>query len=138
MSDNFELDDLLKHLSPELHRDSFVFCSLPQTSLAQAEIYQPISVYQEKEGLSLVIQQHTADTMAVKYSAVFALITLNIYSDLNAVGLSAAVSGALAKRGISCNIVAAYHHDHVFVPQERAQEAMDILWNMSMDNFPHP
>lgn len=138
MSDNFELDDLLKHLSPERHSDVFVFHSFPLMSLAQAEAYQPVSIYQEKEGLSLVITQDTADRMALTYHSVFALITLNVHSDLNAVGLTAAVSSALAKKGISCNVVAAFHHDHLFVPKERASEAMDILWNMSMNNFPHP
>ena len=56
-----------------------------------------------------------------------ALITLNVYSALDGVGLTAAVATALARAGIACNMVAALNHDHVFVPIERAQEALAVL-----------
>ena len=54
-------------------------------------------------------------------------ITLGVFSALDGVGLTAAVSGALASLGIPCNVVAAYHHDHVFVPEARIDEALTAL-----------
>jgi hypothetical protein len=56
-----------------------------------------------------------------------AWITLSVYSDLHAVGLTAAVAAALASEGISCNVVAALRHDHLFVPVDRADDALTVL-----------
>ncbi|MFT3878132.1 MAG: ACT domain-containing protein [Gemmatales bacterium] len=61
-------------------------------------------------------------------------ITLEVYSDLSGVGLTAAVSGVLAKAGISCNVVAGYHHDHLFVPAGRGQEAVKLLLELQSRN----
>lgn len=57
----------------------------------------------------------------------FKRITLSVYSSLEAVGLTAAVASALAKERISANVIAAYHHDHVFVPADKANQAVQIL-----------
>jgi len=57
----------------------------------------------------------------------WARITLDIHSSLDAVGLTARVSAALAERGISANIIAALNHDHVFVPWDRRDEALAAL-----------
>ena len=54
-------------------------------------------------------------------------ITLNVFSSLEGVGLTAAVSSALGDNGIPCNMVAAFHHDHVFVPSEMCDQAMEVL-----------
>ena len=61
----------------------------------------------------------------------WARITLGISSSLEAVGLTARVSAALAARGIGANMIAAFHHDHVFVPWERRDEAMAALRALS-------
>ncbi len=57
----------------------------------------------------------------------FARITLQVHSALEGVGLTAAVSGGLAAVGIACNVVAGFHHDHLFVPWERRDEALAVL-----------
>jgi hypothetical protein len=57
----------------------------------------------------------------------FARITLQVHSALDGVGLTAAVSTALADAGIACNVVAGFHHDHLFVPWTRGQEALGVL-----------
>lgn len=84
-------------------------------------------MFREAEGVSLILERSAAEAAGFPVEAPMALITLNVYSALDGVGLTAAVSGALAGAGIACNMVAALHHDHVFVPVERAKEAVGIL-----------
>jgi len=61
----------------------------------------------------------------------WARITLGVESSLAAVGLTAQVATALAARGISANMIAAVHHDHVFVPWGQRDEAMIALQQLS-------
>ncbi len=61
----------------------------------------------------------------------FARVTLMVHSALDGVGLTAAVSGTLAEVGIACNVVAGYHHDHLFVPWERRDEALERLQRLA-------
>lgn len=88
---------------------------------------QPISVFYEDEGVSLVIDRNTADEFDIPYDSVFRLISLHVHSSLNAVGLTAAFSTALGNAGISANVVAAYYHDHIFVPADKAEQAIKVL-----------
>jgi hypothetical protein len=81
----------------------------------------------EQEGLTLVVEQSEADTAGLSYEYVAAWITLEVHSALEAVGLTAAISKALTDAGISCNVVAGYTHDHLFVPEDRAQDALAAL-----------
>lgn len=75
----------------------------------------------------MVISADHADAMGLPYDFAAAMITLRAFSALETVGLTAVVSTALANAGISCNIVAGYYHDHLFVPTERARQAVAIL-----------
>ena len=85
----------------------------------------------EPEGWSLVLRRDDADTAGLTYDYVAAWITLRVYSSLAAVGLTAAVSSALAEAGISCNVIAGHHHDHLLVPHHEADRALDILRGLS-------
>ena len=87
----------------------------------------PIATVREDEGLTLVVSQAEADAAGLSYEAPQAWITLRVHSSLAAVGMTAAVSAALTQEGISCNVVAAVHHDHIFVPLERGAEARQVL-----------
>ena len=78
----------------------------------------------EEEGVTAIIAGDRAGMP-------FARITLTVHSALEGVGLTAAVSGALAKAGIACNVVAGYHHDHLFVPWERRDEALGVLQRLA-------
>jgi hypothetical protein len=74
----------------------------------------------------------TAIVAGAGEGAVFARITLMVHSALEGVGLTAAVSGALAGAGIACNVVAGYHHDHLFVPWDRREEALAVLRGLAV------
>ncbi len=87
----------------------------------------PIVVDREDEGLTLVLTQEEADRLDLAYEFVAAWITLQVHSALEAVGLTAAVSQVLTEAGISANVVAGYTHDHVFVPLQRADDAMRAM-----------
>lgn len=124
------LPTLLAHMEPELKPDEFVFVSLanPQSEVVSA--LHPVATFCEGEGLSLIVDRATADAHHLPYDAVFRLISLHVHSSLQAVGLTAVVSSTLARNDISANVVAAYYHDHIFVPAPQAQRALQILKNL--------
>lgn len=126
-----DLLPLLSHLQPNLQDGEYVFCQRqPGEYLPEGNV-GPLCVFYETEGLSLILPRSVAESLGWDYDYVAAWITLQVDSDLTAVGLTAAVSTALAKAGISCNVVAAFQHDHLFVPAERADEALWILQNLA-------
>ena len=88
---------------------------------------RPVVMVAEPEGRTLVLPQHEADTAGLGYDYVAGWITLRVNSALDAVGLTAAVASELAQSGLSCNVVAGYHHDHLFVPYDRALAAVALL-----------
>ncbi|WP_367180401.1 ACT domain-containing protein [uncultured Muriicola sp.] len=81
----------------------------------------------------MIIKKELADAKNLKYSFVAAWITLTVHSSLEAVGLTAAFSSALSEQGISCNVVAAFFHDHIFVDKKDAEKAMEILNKFSQE-----
>ncbi len=82
------------------------------------------AVIREEEGITAIVAGERAGTP-------FARITLTVHSALEGVGLTAAVAGALAQAGVACNVVAGYHHDHLFVPWDRREQALAILQRLS-------
>ena len=120
-----DLDTLLSQMRPELHSGRYAFVTLtPGYSLDQSRIVASI---REPEGLSVIVAEVDALAMQLPISFIAAWITLAVHSDLAAVGLTAAFSTALAQAGISCNVVAGVHHDHLFVPVGQTQQAMEVL-----------
>ena len=120
---------LLQQMDPELNTGEYVFCTIPyEVNSATGNV---LFSFKEKEGLTVVVSRKDADTAGLHYSLVCSWITLRVHSSLEAVGLTAAFSTALAKAGISCNVVAAYYHDHIFVPVKDATKAMEVLKSCS-------
>ena len=89
-----------------------------------------VGTFREDEGVTAIVPSELADDLGIE-GPDFARITLMVHSDLEAVGLTAAVSGALADAGIACNMVAAFHHDHTFVPAARGEKALGVLQELS-------
>lgn len=113
-----DLGETLRGLSPELRPGRWAFVGSQDPALAAAAL----AVFREAEGASLIVPAEMAPERAAMRQ-----ITLGVLSDLEGVGLTAAVAGALAARGIACNVVAALRHDHLFVPEARAGEAVEAL-----------
>ncbi|MFF2847754.1 ACT domain-containing protein [Streptomyces sp. NPDC058001] len=124
MSGERDLRRLLSGMRPELNPGRYVFTF---TEAGVPSGVTPVVTVAEPEGLTLVVRQEDADTAGLAYAYVAGWITLRVHSALDAVGLTAAVARELATAGLSCNVVAGYHHDHLFVPHERATEAVTLL-----------
>jgi uncharacterized protein len=129
MSGEKNLAVLLQTMKPELNTGDYVFCIATNISIIDAD--KILCSFKEKEGFTVILKKEDADNAKLQYPFVAAWITLTVHSSLEAVGLTAAVASALAKENISCNVVAAYYHDHIFVDKKDAQPAMQILVNLS-------
>ena len=124
-----DLDTLLSSLSPELLPEPYVFCTVNGVYGDFAAL-SPLASFIEKEGMTLILTRQAAQAAGLPFTSVFRAITLTVHSSLDAVGLTAAVSGILAANDISANVVAAYYHDHIFVPETKADKAMELLQNI--------
>lgn len=124
-----DLNALLTHLQPVLDSREWAFCSVDQTF--PLAIAKPLLVFHEDEGTTIVVTTSDAAHFKLTYEGAWRRITANVHSALDAVGLLAALSRALAERGIPANVVSAYHHDHLFVPANRADEAMRAIAELS-------
>jgi uncharacterized protein len=125
MTGESNLDILLKTMKPRLNIGDYVFCSVKD--LASVDCKDTLLFFKEDESITLIIKKEVADRLKFDYSFVASWITLTVHSSLEAVGLTAAFSKALADDGISCNVVAAFYHDHIFVDRKDAERAMIIL-----------
>lgn len=120
---------MLSGMSPKLARSPYKFARISTLSLILfgfLGLMRSFAFVWEEEGFTRVKETTIADK-----GPLFARITLQVHSDLEGVGLTAAVSTALSKAGIACNVIAAFHHDHLFVPWERREEALAVLEQVS-------
>lgn len=152
MAGETDLKTLLKSAKPILNEGTYFFCNIhltpkegekwPDKTYGAIHGLLPVSVatMRESEGLTVVVpkekvDEYLADTSLppLEYDSSYecAWITLTIHSSLEAVGLTAAFSAQLAQNNISCNVIAGFHHDHIFVGKQDAQKAMDVLSNLA-------
>jgi hypothetical protein len=129
MTGETNLTKLLRNMKPELNAGEYVYCIVD--SFEKAIALKPLGIFQEKEGMTVILSKAQADAAALPYSSVCAWITLTVHSSLEAVGLTAAFSNALTQANISCNVVAAFYHDHIFVPIKDAERAMEVLFTLT-------
>jgi uncharacterized protein len=137
-----DIEKLIKGMKPTLNDGEFVFCFISSEPKAK-KLYERIPrveilmEFKEQEGITLVLSKELADRYVndgLKYEYVAAWITLEVHSALEAVGLTAAVSKALAKANISANVIAAYHHDHIFVDIKDGIKAQETLLKLANEN----
>ncbi|WP_128515028.1 ACT domain-containing protein [Tabrizicola thermarum] len=121
-----DLGVLLRSMEPVLHSEPYGYAVWPGGALA----FQPFATVAEDEGPTLIARLAEMQAAGIA-SDPWARISLTVQSDLAAVGLTAAFAEALGREGISCNVIAGYHHDHLFVPWERREDAMAALRGLS-------
>ncbi|WP_062207777.1 ACT domain-containing protein [Demequina oxidasica] len=131
MSGEADLRVLLASMQPRLDTAVYVWASVDSASVANEVVAAAVVTVREDEGLTLVLESSIAEAYGLKCEYPSARITLEVHSALEAVGLTAAFAAALGDVGISANVVAGYHHDHIFVPCERADDAMMALRQLS-------
>jgi hypothetical protein len=124
-----DLQTLLASMSPILDERAVAFVSLSDDSSALAAIpaASVIGTFREREGLTLITDLVAAEQAGLPILFRAGWITLTVHSDLQAVGLTAAFATALGAAGISCNVIAAAYHDHLFVPLEVSARALEVL-----------
>lgn len=125
MSGEKDLQVLLKSMKPEHNAGEYVFCKVEK--LGNLNLNEVEMFFKEKEAITLILKKGIAEKLNLEYSMTMSWITLSVHSSLEAVGLTAAFSKALSDNGISCNVVAAFYHDHIFVGKRDTEKAMQIL-----------
>ena len=131
MSGETNLGKLIKQMKPVLNEGEFVFATVVNTEDISRK--HTICEFKETEGTTLVLERRKADELNLSYNYIASWITLDIHSSLDAVGLTAIFSTELAKFNISCNVIAAYYHDHIFIDKKDAVKAINILKNLSQN-----
>jgi len=119
--------DMVAAMNPALDPDEFVFCSSCDPSLIANAEALALGSFREAEGVTLILPRGAAEALGFSTESPMRRIVLTVNSALDGVGLTAAVASALAAEGIPCNVVAAFHHDHVFAPSEMAERALAAL-----------
>lgn len=115
-----ETGAMIAGMAPVLVPGTFAFTTVAAGTLADLPA-DAVAAFREAEGWSVI------RPCAASAPGAMAQITLGVPSALDGVGLTAAVAQALAREAIACNVVAAHHHDHLFVPIADAERALDIL-----------
>jgi hypothetical protein len=119
-----DLQAMLATLEATVRPDDYVYAVVeadhPAVALAAATVW-------EDEGLTVVLRRADADNHGITYDFVACWLSLTVHSSLEAVGLTAAFSRALGDAGISCNVLAGFHHDHLLVPVAERDRALAAL-----------
>lgn len=125
MTGELDLSILLRSLSAKLDDGVYVFATVSEVDLPAS--LMPRMVFKETEGTTLILLQEEAEAAQLDYEFPCRMITLNVHSSLEAVGFIARVATELAKHNMGVNPVSGFYHDHLFVPDGRESEAMEVL-----------
>ncbi len=134
MSGELDLEVLLRSLSADLADGVFVFSTIAGEKLPDGIV--PQMVFREAEGTTLILLRDEAERLGIPYEFPCRMITLNVHSSLEAVGFIARIATELARHGMGVNPVSGFYHDHLFVPDGREDEAMDVLARIAGGEMP--
>jgi hypothetical protein len=125
MEGEVNLQNILKNLNPSLNEGKYVYCTVD--NIDRVPFSKILFLFKETESITIVLKKEDAEALNLDFSYVASWITLEVHSSLAAVGLTAKFSQALSDAGISCNVVAAYFHDHIFVDEKDEVRAIEVL-----------
>ena len=123
------IDQLLSNMTPKLNKGKYVFVSVENLKNISSD--DILCLFRESEGITVIMDKKRADELNLLYVFVAAWITLTVHSSLSAIGLTAAFSSELANHKISCNVVAGFYHDHIFVDYNDGDKALNVLNQLS-------
>jgi uncharacterized protein len=126
MAGETNIEKLLQNSDPKLQESAYVFCSVSADEAAP-HMQQALGFFRENEGVTLILEKNFAESHGFPTTNIFRWFTLNVHSALESVGLTACFSTALALENISCNVVAGFYHDHIFVPDGDEKRALEVL-----------
>ncbi|MDO6674077.1 ACT domain-containing protein [Tenacibaculum sp. 1B UA] len=129
MTGEKNLSVLIREMKPFVNKGEYVFTTVKDIHNINKE--DIVGQFKEAEGITLILEKKVADNLELAYSFIASWITLKIHSALDAVGLTAAFSSELAKHDISCNVVAGFYHDHIFVDKKDETKTINVLTNLS-------
>ncbi|WP_224998774.1 ACT domain-containing protein [Cesiribacter sp. SM1] len=129
MAGETDIHKLVRGMTPVLNPGEYIFTTTQDENIIKRA--DTIGTFREQEGTTLIMERTKADALALPYEYIAAWISLMVHSSLEAVGLTALFSAALAKHNISCNVVAGYYHDHIFVDKKDEARAMEVLSKLS-------
>lgn len=120
-----DLDVLLRTMSAKIVDGLYVFATISDGKVPNG--ISPRMIFQEAEGMTLVLLKEEAEFCDLPYEFPCRMITLEVHSSLEAVGFLARITTALAKHDMGVNPVSGYFHDHLFVPDGRELDALNVL-----------
>ncbi|CAK4028320.1 Hypothetical predicted protein [Lecanosticta acicola] len=133
------LRELIKSTTPILEPEQFVFAHLLADSSKLPDTFSRMSelnvkmLFREREAWTIILPQAVADREGLGYEFPCRQITLNIHSSLDAVGFIAAIAARLTRLSVGVNCVAAYYHDHLFIPTGREDSVVAELEAMASE-----
>lgn len=125
MTGETHLPNILATLDVDVRAGTYVL--LTRTAFDAAADAVAEARITEAEGITYVVPEAFARAQGTPPGFVAAWLSLRVHSALNAVGVTAAVAGVLAERGIACNVLAGWFHDHLLVPAERRDDAVAAI-----------
>lgn len=132
MSGETDLSELLKSLRATVAEGVYVFASVPDGSVP--EKLDARMVFREAEGTTLILLKEEAEAHGIDYEFPCRMITLDVHSALDAVGFIARIATELARQGMGVNPVAGFYHDHLFIPEGREEDALEVLHGIARES----
>ena len=118
---------LLKNMNPVLEDKEYLYLTFSEEDFKKINIQEVKFFFREKEWITVILEKNN---LYKNNDKIWSLITLQVHSSLDAIWFTAAFSEILKNNNISCNVVAGYFHDHIFVDKNDWENAVRILKNV--------